>query len=89
MARHARCAGNRFFALRFNGVQGDTRFFRPGHRQQNAGVHVAATVQPWKFLQIRGEYRYFMRDSVFAQAVTVSGPLAWQLPAREPPRLHA
>jgi outer membrane receptor protein involved in Fe transport len=77
-------AGNRMFAVRLNGVQGDTRFFRPGHRQQNAGIHVAATVQPWKNLQIRGEYRYFTRDSIFAQAVTVRAPLSWQLPARDP-----
>lgn len=77
-------AGNRMFALRLNGVKGDTRFFRPGHRQQNAGIHAAATFQPWKNLQIRGEYRYFTRDSIFAQAVTVRTPLSWQLPATDP-----
>ena len=76
-------ASNRMFGLRVNAAKGDTRFFRPGHRQQNAGVHVAATFQPWKNLQIRGEYRYFTRDAVFAQAVTVRAPLSWQLPARD------
>ncbi|MSU48823.1 MAG: hypothetical protein EXS37_07020 [Opitutus sp.] len=77
-------AGNKMFALRLNGVKGDTRFFRPGHRQQNAGYHLAATFQPWKRLQIRGEYRYFTRDTVFAQSMTVRAPLSWQLPARDP-----
>jgi outer membrane receptor protein involved in Fe transport len=76
-------ASNRMFGLRVNAVKGDTRFFRPGHRQQNAGVHVAATFQPFKNLQIRGEYRYFTRDAVFAQDVTVRAPLSWQLPARD------
>ena len=77
-------AGNRMFALRLNAAKGDTHFFRPGHRQQNAGVHVAATFQPWKRLTIRGEYRYFTRDSVFAQAMTVRAPLSWQLPSQDP-----
>ena len=76
-------ASNRMFGLRLNAAKGDTLFFRPGHRQQNAGVHVAATFQPFKNLQIRGEYRYFTRDAVFAQAVTVRAPLSWQLPARD------
>ena len=74
---------NRMFGLRLNAAKGDTLFFRPGHRQQNAGVHVAATFQPFKNLQLRGEYRYFTRDAVFAQAVTVRAPLSWQLPARD------
>src|SRR5688572_21475418 len=77
-------ASNRMFGLRINGVKGDTRFFRPGHRQQNAGVHVAATFQPWKRLTFRGEYRYFTRDSVFATAMTVRTPLSWQLPDVDP-----
>jgi outer membrane receptor protein involved in Fe transport len=76
--------GNKMFALRLNGVKGDTRFFRPGHRQQNAGYHLAATFQPWKRLQIRGEYRYFTRDTIFAQAVIIRAPLSWQLPATDP-----
>lgn len=77
-------AGNRLFAVRVNGVKGDTHFFRPAHRQQNAGVHVAATVQPWKRLTIRGEYRYFTRDSIFTQAMTVRAPLTWKLPSVDP-----
>ena len=44
------------------------------------GYHIAATVQPWKRLQIRGEYRYYSRDTIFAQAPTVRAPLTWLLP---------
>jgi outer membrane receptor protein involved in Fe transport len=77
-------ASNHMFGLRVNGVKADTRFFRPGHRQQNAGVHVAATLQPWKRLTLRGEFRYFTRDSIFAQAMTVRAPLSWQLPSQDP-----
>lgn len=76
--------GNRMFALRLNGAKSDTRFFRPAHRQQNEGYHIAATFQPWKRIQIRGEYRKFTRDTIFAQAVTVRAPLSWQLPATDP-----
>lgn len=77
-------AGNKMFALRLNAVSGDTRFFRPEHRQQNEGYHLAATFQPWKRLTFRGEYRYFTRDTIFAQAVTIRAPLSWQLPATDP-----
>jgi outer membrane receptor protein involved in Fe transport len=73
-------AGNRMFAMRVNAVKGDTRFFRPGHRQQNEGYHLAATFQPWKRLTLRGEFRYFTRDTIFAQAVTVRAPLNLLLP---------
>ncbi len=67
--------GTRMFALRVNGVKGDTLNFRPGLRQQSEGYHLAATFQPWKRLQIRGEFRDFSRDSIFAQAVIVRAPL--------------
>jgi hypothetical protein len=73
-------AGNRLFALRVNGVKSDILNFRPGLRQQAEGYHLAATVQPWKRLQIRGEYRYYTRDTVFAQAVIVRAPLSLLLP---------
>ncbi|MGH7959796.1 MAG: hypothetical protein ACREH8_22665, partial [Opitutaceae bacterium] len=77
-------AGFKMFALRVNAVKGDTRFFRPGLRQQNAGYHLAATFQPWKRLQIRGEYRDFSRDTIFAQDVTVRAPLDLLLPDGRP-----
>ncbi|MDO8541333.1 MAG: TonB-dependent receptor plug domain-containing protein [Opitutaceae bacterium] len=73
-------AGNRMFAVRANGVKGAVRNFRPGLRQQSEGYQFSATFQPWKRLQIRGEYRYYTRDTVFAQAVIVRAPLAWLLP---------
>ncbi|MBM3852254.1 MAG: hypothetical protein FJ399_03770, partial [Verrucomicrobia bacterium] len=73
-------AGTRMFALRFNGVNSDTKYFRPGTRQMAEGYHLAATVQPWKRLTIRGEFRHFTRDTIFAQAVIVRAPLTLLLP---------
>lgn len=77
-------AGGSMFAVRFNGVKSDTRFFRPANRIQVEGAHVAMTVQPWSRLQIRGEIRHFTHDRVFPQGVTVRAPLSWQLPSRDP-----
>lgn len=76
--------GEKYFAVRFNGVKDDTKYSRPGLGRYAEGYHIAATVQPWKRLQIRGEYRYYSRDTIFAQAATVRAPLSWQLPARDP-----
>ena len=73
-------AGYRMFALRFNGVKSDTKYFRPGTRQMAEGYHLAATFQPWKRLTIRGEFRHFTRDTIFAQAVIVRAPLTLLLP---------
>ncbi|MBL9189207.1 MAG: TonB-dependent receptor [Opitutaceae bacterium] len=71
--------GEKYFAVRFNGVKDDTKYSRPGLGRAAEGYHIAATVQPWKRLQIRGEYRYYSRDTIFAQAPTVRAPLAWTL----------
>ncbi|MEY2881241.1 MAG: Virulence-associated outer membrane protein Vir-90, partial [Verrucomicrobiota bacterium] len=76
--------GEKYFAVRFNGVKDDTKYSRPGLGRYAEGYHIAATVQPLKRLQIRGEYRYYSRDTIFAQAPTVRTPLSWQLPARDP-----
>lgn len=73
-------AGGRMFALRMNGVHSDLRYFRPGLRQQAEGLHLAATFQPWRQLQIRGEFRDYSRDTIFAQAVTVRAPTNLRLP---------
>jgi outer membrane receptor protein involved in Fe transport len=73
-------AGFKYFALRVNGVRDDTKYFRPGLTRAAEGYHITATIQPWKRLQIRGEYRDYSRDTVFAQAVTVRAPLTWLLP---------
>jgi outer membrane receptor protein involved in Fe transport len=72
-------AGTRMFAVRLNGVKADTRNFRPGLRQQNEGYHIAATIQPWKRLQIRGEYRDFSRDTIFAQTAIIRAPVNLRL----------
>jgi outer membrane receptor protein involved in Fe transport len=72
--------GFKYFGLRVNGVRDDTKYFRPGLGRAAEGLHIAATFQPWKRLQIRGEYRDYSRDTIFAQAVTVRAPLTWVLP---------
>ncbi len=77
-------AGGKYFAMRVNAVTSDLLNFRPGLRQQAEGLQLAATVQPWKRLQIRGEYRHYTRDTIFAQAVTVTAPTSLVLPATDP-----
>ncbi len=77
-------AGGKYFALRANAVKSDIRNFRPGLRQQAEGLQVSATVQPWKRLQIRGEFRHYSRDTIFAQAVTVTAPTSLLLPTTDP-----
>ncbi len=72
--------GEKYFGFRFNGVKDDTKYSRPGLGRAAEGYHIAATFQPWKRLQIRGEYRYYSRDTIFAQAPTVRAPLSWLLP---------
>jgi outer membrane receptor protein involved in Fe transport len=76
-------AGYKQFGFRVNAVRGTTRYFRPGTRQQNEGLHLTGTYQPWKRLQIRGEWRHFTRDTIFAQAVIVRAPTSLLLPTGE------
>ena len=77
---HIPLCHQKYFGFRVNGVRDDTRYFRPGLRRHAEGYHLATTLQPWKRLQIRGEYRYYNRDTVFAQAVIVRAPLTLLLP---------
>ena len=76
-------AGNRLFAVRLNAVKGDTKYFRPNISQATEGLHVTATLRPWKWLEVRGEYRDYRRDSILAQAVIVRAPLTLLLPTGE------
>ena len=66
--------GNRYVALRVNAVKGTTRFFKPILGQGTAGLQLAATVQPWKRLQLRADYRHYARDTIIAQSATVRAP---------------
>jgi len=68
-------AGNRIFGLRINGVKSSTKYFRPNISQAAKGAQIAATFRPWKWLEIRGEYREYQRDAILAQAVIVRAPL--------------
>ena len=76
-------AGYKYGGFRVNAVRGDTKYFRPGTQQRNEGLHLSGTLQPWKRLQIRGEWRHFTRDTIFAQAVTVRAPATLKLPTGE------
>jgi len=65
-------------------VEADTEYFRPNISQATEGAHVAATFRPWKWLEVRGEYREYKRDAILAQAVIVRAPLTLLLPERRP-----
>ena len=73
-------AGNRMFALRLNSVKSAAKYFRSNIGQYSEGYQITGTFQPWKRLQIRGEYRSYSRDSILAQAVIVRAPLSLLLP---------
>ncbi|MCX6951382.1 MAG: TonB-dependent receptor plug domain-containing protein [Verrucomicrobia bacterium] len=77
-------AGGKYFGVRLNAVTSDLLNFRPGLRQQAEGLHLTTTIQPFKRLQIRGEYRHYTRDTVFAQAVIINAPTNLLLPATDP-----
>ena len=77
-------AGEKVFAFRYNHVRDDTKYFRPGLRRHAEGHQMAATFQPFKRLQIRGEYRFYNRDTVFAQAVSITAPTTLLLPKVDP-----
>jgi len=72
-------AGGKYFALRLNGVKADMKNFRPGLGQETEGYHVAATFQPFRRLQIRGEFRDYTRDTIFAQTAIIRAPVNLRL----------
>jgi outer membrane receptor protein involved in Fe transport len=72
--------GRKMFAVRANLMKSEERYFRPGLYRLAEGKHVAATFQPWKWLQFRGEYRDYTRDTAFGQTVTVRAPTNLLLP---------
>lgn len=75
--------GMKYFAFRVNGVRDDTKYFRPGLKRHADGYQLTATVQPWRRLQIRGEFRHYNRDTIFAQAMTITAPTNLLLPSRD------
>ncbi len=76
-------AGTRLFALRVNAVHGDAKYFRPANRQVNQGLHLAATLRPWKRLEIRGEWRHLTRVTTYPNSGTLRAPLNLLLPTGE------
>lgn len=72
-------AGAPLFALRLNAVKASSGYFRPIIGRKTEGIHLAGTLQPWKRLQIRGEFRHYDRAAVIAQAAIVRAPLTMLL----------
>jgi len=72
--------GFKYWGVRVNAVKGDTRYFRPANRQINEGLQIASTLRPWKWLEIRGEWRQLTRDTAYPNSGTVRAPLTWLLP---------
>jgi outer membrane receptor protein involved in Fe transport len=76
-------AGSKYWAFRVNAVHGDAKYFRPANRQENQGLHLAATIRPWQRLEIRGEWRHLTRITTYPNSGTVRAPLSWLLPTGE------
>jgi len=67
-------AGGRWFALRVNGLLGDERYYRPLLGLDQQGLQVAATLRPFHWLNVFGEYRHYTRAAIIAQSGTVRAP---------------
>jgi outer membrane receptor protein involved in Fe transport len=75
--------GFKYGGFRVNAVRGDTKYFRPANEQLNEGLHLAATLRPWKNLEIRGEWRHLIRNTTFPSSGIVRAPLTQLLPTGE------
>jgi outer membrane receptor protein involved in Fe transport len=75
--------GFKYGGFRVNAVRGDTRYFRPANEQFNEGLHLAATIRPWKNLEVRGEWRHLIRNTTFPSSGIVRAPLTQLLPTGE------
>ena len=49
----------------------------------NEGLNLAATIRPWKRLEIRGEWRELIRNTTYLSSGTVRAPLNLLLPTGE------
>ncbi|MFM9080842.1 MAG: TonB-dependent receptor plug domain-containing protein, partial [Opitutaceae bacterium] len=75
--------GFQHWGLRFNAVRGDTKYFRPANRQLNEALQIAATIRPWRRLEIRGEWRHLIRNTTYPNSGIVRAPLTQLLPTGE------
>lgn len=66
--------GTKLFAVRFNGVKADTRFYRPILGQKAEGMQLAATFQPHPRVTIRGDYRDYNRQAIIGGSGTFTAP---------------
>lgn len=67
-------AGAGKFAVRLNAVNDRQRYYRPALGIDQKGVQVAATVRPWKWLSLSGEFRDYTRSHARAGAATLRAP---------------
>ncbi len=75
--------GTKQLGLRFNYVHGRERFDRPIIALRPHGVQLAATIQPFRWLGIFGEYRHFTRLHVRPANATVRAPTTIRLSTGE------
>jgi len=69
--------------IRVNSVKGRERYFRPILGLKQEGIQLAATVRPFKWLAVFGDYRHYERGHIRAQAGTVRTPTTLRLSTGE------
>jgi outer membrane receptor protein involved in Fe transport len=67
-------ASTRKFALRVNGLLGDERYYRPVLGLHQEGLQLAATLRPFRWLNVFADYRHYTRAAIIAQSATVRAP---------------
>ena len=68
-------AGTRTLAVRLNAVNDRQRYYRPALGIDQKGVQLAATIRPWKWLNLSGEFRDYTRSHSRAGAATLRTPV--------------
>ena len=62
------------FGLRVNGIKGEERYYRPILGLKQEGLQLAATLRPFKWLSVFGDYRHYIRAAPIAQSATIRSP---------------
>jgi outer membrane receptor protein involved in Fe transport len=76
-------AGTEKFGLRLNAVKGRERYYRPILGFKQDGIQLAATLRPFKWLGVFGDYRHYERDHIRANTSSVTTPASMTLPNGE------
>jgi outer membrane receptor protein involved in Fe transport len=67
-------AGTRKLALRVNGLKDSQEFYRPFLHIKQEGLQLAATVRPFMWCRVHGDYRHMLRDHLYGSGLTVRAP---------------